>query len=332
MGRKDKNYSIDLRSQSYKRLTAMLSFGESKRAARFEGTDRGKIFAISTYKTYWKCIKWFIKYVEKFHPECTTLKKARKYVPAYLKTREERGLSAWTIQTEAKALGKLFGITPDDPDYYKPPERKRRDIKRSRFPVKNDAKFSENNNQEFVRFCRSIGPRRSEVIKMKGKDLVSREEIVRELEHTADSADLLHYAALRDSLMFDVDYFVHIIGKGGRERYSPVFGEYAKDAVRKMKETAPEEKVWKHVRFNADIHSYRSDYATTIYKYYARDIDSIPLDRFHKGLRFMYSSEVYYCKGDQKGTKLDRRAMRFCAVSLGHNRITVVASNYIRGL
>ena len=99
-----------------------------------------------------------------------------------------------------------------------------------------------------------------------------------------------------------------------------------------QKETAPEERVWKHVRFNADIHSYRSDYATTIYKYYARDIDSIPLDRFHKGLRFMYSSEVYYCKGDQKGTKLDRRAMRFCAVSLGHNRITVVASNYIRGL
>lgn len=308
----------------------MLSFGESKSEAKRNGSTQNKIFARSTYRTYWKHIKYFIAYINKNHPGCKTLKKARKYVPEWLKEREEQGLSAWTIQTEAKALNKLFQIDPSDKDYYDPPKRHRSDIKRSRLPAIRDKHFSEANNYEFVCFCKGLGPRRSEVSKIKGKDLYSREQIKKELDDEpflASRAD-----ALRDALLFDNEYFIHIIGKGGRERFSPILREYENMIVARMKATPPESKVWQDVPSNADIHSYRSEYATAIYRKYARDIDSIPFDAINKGTGRKYQSEVYICRKDEQGKKLDKKAMLMTSKALAHNRIEIVANNYIRGL
>ena len=45
-----------------------------------------------------------------------------------------------------------------------------------------------------------------------------------------------------------------------------------------MKNTGATEKVWQHVNGNADIHGYRAEYATAMYKQYARDIKDIPYD------------------------------------------------------
>ena len=132
MGRKNKAYYKDLHQQAYDRLTGMQAFGESKKAAVAAGTDWEKIFSYNTYQTYWKHTKYFIKYIQAQHPECTTLKSARRYMNEWLQSRVDQGLSAWTIQVEAKALGKLYGIQPDDEGYFTPPKRNRADIKRSR--------------------------------------------------------------------------------------------------------------------------------------------------------------------------------------------------------
>ena len=110
MGRKNKSYSKDLHQQAYEKLTSMLALGESKREAVLNGTADDKIFSVNTYKTYWKHIKYFLKYVKEKYPECTTLKKAKRYVNEWLQVRVDQDLSAWTIQAEAKALGKLYGI------------------------------------------------------------------------------------------------------------------------------------------------------------------------------------------------------------------------------
>ena len=131
MGRKNKAYSKDLHQQAYERLTEMQAFGESKKEAVANGTEKDKIFSFNNYKSYWKHTKYFLKYVKEHHPECTTLKKAKKYVNEWLEARSAEGLSAWTIQLEAKALGKLYGISPDDENYCQPPKRKRAEIKRS---------------------------------------------------------------------------------------------------------------------------------------------------------------------------------------------------------
>lgn len=340
MGRKNKSYYKDLHQQAYDRLNGMQAFGESKKEAVANGTDRGKIFSFNTYQTYWKHTKYFLKYIKEVHPECTTLKSAKKYVNEWLQLRTDQGLSAWTIQTEAKALSKLYGIQPDDDGYFKPPKRNREDIKRSRGDRVRDRHFSEENNDELVKFCKGTGLRRSELMELRGKDLVTRAQIEDEIarlnalpagERSAAADKRLEM--LQDTLLFDEEYFTHVRnGKGGRERLSPIIGQFAGQIIGRIRETPAEEKVWQYVNTNADIHGYRAEYATAIYKAHARPIQDIPYDRVHRGTGRRYQSEVYTCRKDEAGKKLDKAAMLICSKALGHNRISVVADNYIRGL
>lgn len=340
MGRRNKSYSKDLHQQAYERLTGMQAFGESKKAAVADGTEKDKIFSYNTYKSYWKHTKYFIKYIKENHPECTTLKSARKYVNEWLQSRTDQGLSAWTVQLEAKAMGKLYGIQPDDENYFKPPKRNREDIKRSRGDRVRDRHFSKTNNDELIKFCRGTGLRRSELEELRGKDLVTRAQIEAEIsrmetvpENRRSPADAKRLTMLQDTRLFQGDYFTYVRnGKGGRARLSPVIGQNTEQIVERIRSTPAEEKVWQHVHKSADIHGYRAEYATAIYKAHARAIQDIPYDRVNKGTGRRYQSEVYACRKDEAGKKLDKVAMLVCSKALGHNRISVVADNYIRGL
>lgn len=340
MGRRNKAYSKDLHQQAYDRLTRMQSFGQSKREAVANGTDKDKIFSFNTYKAYWKHTKYFIKYIKENHPECTTLKSARKYVNEWLQTRVDQGLSAWTVQLEAKAMGKLYGIAPDDENYFKPPKRKREEIKRSRGDRVRDRHFSKTNNDELIKFCRGTGLRRKELQELRGKDLVSKGQIEAEIskiegipEEQRSPSTMRRLEMLQDARMFDEEWFIHVRnGKGGRERISPIIGKFADQIVARIAETPAEETVWRHIHNSADIHGYRADYATAIYKAHAREIKDIPYDRTNRGTGKRYQSEVYTCRKDEAGKKLDKAAMLVCSKALGHNRISVVADNYIRGL
>lgn len=338
MGRGNKSYYKDLHQQAYDKFKGMQAFGESKKAAMANGTDREKIFSYNTYQTYWKHTKYFIHYVKEKHPECTTLKSAQKYANEWLQSRVDQGLSAWTVQTEAKALGKLYGIRPDDPKYFVPPKREREEITRSRGERVRDQHFSKANNDELIRFCRGTGLRRSELAELRGKDLLTRAAVeanLREmdaLKMLGDKGEQLK-SSLQDALKFNSDYYLMVRnGKGGRVRVSPVVGKDALQIVTRMQGTGREEKVWQHINSNADIHGYRSEYATQIYKMYARDIKSIPYDGVNKGTGRRYQKDVYVCRKDESGKKLDRAAMIMASKALGHNRECVVADNYIRGL
>ena len=255
---------------------------------------------------------------------------------------DEKGqhLSAWTIQTEAAALCKLYQIDKADPNRFQPPKRNRSDIKRSRVRTARDAHFSVTNNDELSRFCRGTGCRRSVLERLEGRDLWTREAMedrVLSLEARKDlsSKEAKHLATLRDALEVfpDQDYFVHHRkDKNGRYRFSPVIGPDKEQIVSRMKNAGSDEKIWQHVNSNADIHGYRAEYATMMYKMYARKIEDIPYDRVNAGTGKRFQGDVYTCRKDESGRKLDRRAMRKCSKALGHNRISVVADNYIRGL
>ena len=91
MGRRNKAYSKDLHQQAYDRLTGMQAFGESKKEATAYGEEKYKIYSFNTYKSYWKHTKYFIKYIKENHPECTTLKSAKKYVNERLQVRVDKG-------------------------------------------------------------------------------------------------------------------------------------------------------------------------------------------------------------------------------------------------
>ena len=337
MGRKNKEYAKDLHQQAYDRLTAMLALGESKRTAARNGEMQDKIFSVNTFKTYWKHTKYFIKYIQEKHSECTTLKSARKYVNEWLRYREEQNLSAWTVQTEAKALGKLYGITPDDEFYYQPPQRRREDIKRSRGEAKRDAHFSEANNAELIAFCRGTGVRRGELTYLHGDALLSREEIVQQREALAalpfpTPEQSKERGILDDALLFDAPWFLRIKGKGGRVRIAPIIGRSAEKIVERVRRTPADKRVWEYVSSNADIHSYRADYAGAIYKAHARSIEDIPYDTEHAGTGHKFQGDVYTCRGDEARKKLDKAAMLLCSKALGHNRLSIVADNYLRNL
>ena len=347
VGRKNKAYRKDLHQQAYDRLKGMQAFGESKKVALQADSAADKIFSFSTYKTYWKHIKYFLKWEQETHPEATTLRAAKKHVNEWLQSRADQvdakgnRLSAWTIQTETAALNKLYQIKPDDPGRFQPPKRRREEIKRSRGVAVRDRHFSVTNNDSLIRFCRGTGLRRAGMESIRGRDLMTREEIRAEIARieavpvalrTAEEQTRLNIC--KDTEIFDGDheYFVHTKEKGGRERISPIIGPDIDRIVERFKETPPDKKVWEHVSPNADVHGYRGDYATRLYKMYARKIEEIPYDRVHAGTGRRYQSDVYVCRKDERGKKLDKRAMLICSKALGHNRIEIVANNYIRGL
>lgn len=339
MGHKKKGApsSRSLHQQAYDRLTAMLAFGDSRRADKDEdpGISADKIYSFATYKTYWKHIKYFIRWVKERHPEVTTLKKAKKLVPEWLQSRIDEKLSAWTIQTEAAALNKLYGITPDDPSRFQPPRRRKEDITRSRGTKVRDAHFSGAANEELVNFCKACGFRRNVLERLKGGDLYDRERAEAALENAKNAGDTALAKAFLDGLRTfpEQTYFIlHRNDKGGKTRLSPIVGPQTDRVVQRMKATPKDEKVWQYVNSNCDVHGYRSDYATFLYKQYARPIETLD---FHNKIRCAdgkYRSEIYICRSSERGKKLDRRAIGIISIALGHEREDTAIANYIRNL
>lgn len=107
--------------------------------------------------------------------------------------------------------------------------------------------------------------------------------------------------------------YVHVCnGKGGKERYATVIQDTKwVESIMRRNEGG---KVFPCVPDR--LHRYRAEYATHYYESLARK-DIPPADR-------------YYCRKELKGTVYDRRAMRIVSHSLGHERIKVIASHYLR--
>ena len=349
MGRNNKKYFKTLHQQAHERLENMLSPGESKHAAK--GTDemKDKIYSYNTYKTYKQHVNYFTSWMHKNHPEVTSLKKAKKYVPEWLEARagqtNSRGelLSAWTLQTEAAALNKLFGIDKADPERFQAPHRHRVDIKRSRGDVAMDRHFSVKNNDELIKFCQGTGCRRNVLTKLKGDDYWPRERMQKEVvrletllkEKKLDAREETLLKNMKKALAtfpMETDFVHHIRDKGGRSRFAPIIGEHKQQIIERFRKTEPSCKVWLHVNTKADIHSYRSVYITELYRMYARNIDTIAYDKVNRGTGRRYQSEVYNCKADERGKKLDKKAMQVASYAAGHNRISVIANNYLRNL
>ena len=155
-------------------------------------------------------------------------------------------------------------------------------------------RFSESRNKQFVDFCKATGLRRHEMNYLKPENLSFDESTGKYM-------------------------LVNVKGKGGRLRDCPIL---SKEAIEKIQNTPAGQNVWSRIPANADIHSYRADYCKTVYNLHARPIAEIPI------------KERYYCRGDLKGVVYDKHAMLIASKALGHNRISIIAANYLydRGL
>lgn len=269
--------------QAQERLQACLAIGTSKHRDKQIGATAGKIYSYSTYKTYLKHICYFVHWCQSQHG-CRSLDECRPYVSQYMDTR--RDLSPYTLKLEVAAIRKLYGEDIE----IATPDRRRKDITRSRGTAVRDAHFSEARNAAIVALCRATGLRRSELAALHVWDV--------NLSADGDGGDVVVRR-----------------GKGGKSRIVPIMGtETEIELIRGLVDNATD-RVCPRVPDNMDIHSYRREYATRVYTRYARA--DIP------------RSDRYYCRRDKRGIVYDRPAMLVTSQALGHNRINVIAEHYL---
>lgn len=273
--------------------------GRSKHQDKIDDIDHKYIYTWETYRTYIKHCCYFLDWCKENHG-CKTLKQCRQYVPEWIASR--RVLSASTQKLDVAALSKLYrchhGRGQKPFRDVETDTRSRADIKRSRGDAVRDKHFSQRNNADLITFCRCTGLRRAELQDLRYDDF--------RLAAPDGSAG--------------PGLYVHRSTKGGRVRRINFVGSKTEIALccDIMSKGNGLVKVWGKVHSGADIHSYRADYATKVYQIYARPIESLAHD------------EIYYCRGDRKGTWLDKKAMLAASKALGHNRISIIASNYLR--
>lgn len=274
--------------QLQQELEKKLAIGESKFSDKKAGKTKEKIYSWSTFKTYLKHGAYFLNWAKEQHG-VKTLEEAKPLVNEWLKSREADEISAYTMKLEASAMAKIYNL--DTAELYKGQNRARADIQRSRGEKIRDKHFSEENHSDLIRFCRATGLRRGELTQIKGSDLVIKEN----------------------------QAFLQVIRntKGGRPRLVPLLLDT--DFVLQHLADAGQNKVFPAVPNGADIHGYRADFATTLYKKLARDIKELP------------KSDRYICRKDLKGVVYDKKAMLEVSRALGHNRIDVIAGHYLRG-
>lgn len=168
--------------------------------------------------------------------------------------------------------------------------RKRSQIKRSRFDTESSRHFSETRNSELVNFCQKTGLRRSE------------------LEHLRGGCVSLHD---------DGNYYIdNVKGKGGKIRDVRIL-DNDQQIIERINNTPSDQFVWGKVHSKANIHGYRADYAMTLYKQLER-----PLNELER-------KDKYYCQNEKAGVVYDRGAMRIVSNNLGHNRVGIIAQNYL---
>lgn len=282
-----------------------LRIGESKHDAKKNGTFVQGIYSWKTFENYLYHACQFTRYCAKRY-HIKTVPECRKYVEEYLQ-QDAVNKSAWTVKLEASALAKLYGCSTTDFRVITPP-RLRENIVRSRGSKNRDRHFSETRHQKLVAFCRSTGLRRREIESLRGSQLRCE----------------------------NGKYYIHVRGKGGRWRDALVIGDVGM-VVSRMQQ-AKNGKVWPHVHAGADIHGYRSDYATALYKLFERKYDVCKRERFwnpeHRcadGTRGGWDKDsVYHLRGTYAGQWRDKAALLVCSHNLGHNRISVVAEHYVR--
>lgn len=305
---------VSLPQQVFKALESKARYGHSKRDDRAAGIADRYIYSFDTMATYKKHCLYFIQWARQSEQVAIdlgrkprTLQECRPYAERWLLEREAAGLSAYTLKMERSALSKLYG----ESIAVELRGARRADIKRSRGTAKRDAHFSEERNAALITFCRCAGPRRAE------------------LEVLKPSALEWHGGA---------PYIRYTEGtKGGRERLSPLCGspEEVAAAVEYVQGLTGRNRV----HSAADIHGYRSDYATRVYRAYMGDLEALRgkvidytalTGKRHRDGSTIVKSALYYCRGNRAGEVFDRAAMIAASRALGHNRESVVGEHYLR--
>jgi hypothetical protein len=192
------------------------------------------IHSYNTYESYKQTSKEFIRFIKESHPDIRDIAEIKeKHIGEYLKSRNDEGLSAWTISKDLAALNKLFNtdLTKKDLDLK---QRKLEEITRSRGESTTDSRYNEKNYKFQIAFAKGSGARRESILKVKPKDF---------------------------KIIEGYPVSVYLKEKGGRERQATILKEY-RETLKEMLEDKPINKpIFGNYSKTIDNHSFRFLYA-----------------------------------------------------------------------
>lgn len=300
-------------------LKDKIAFGENKHANKVGlgfGISTYKIYSYSTYNTYLKECEAYAQWIKdsKGIGKVDSISKTEQYAIEYLQHRLDSGVSVYTAKMERAALGMLYG----KPIEFVMPERNPQNITRSRRQVENDRHYAEDGKYKDVfTMGRAMGGRRCDLTKLTVDSFMERD----------------------GHLYVQIDK-----SKGGRNRISYVREEYAQEVreiVRKAREQG-KTKIFEKIPDKIDIHGLRREYCKGLYeeiknnKELRDDISrNYPIRRELKTQKdkdgVPYTQEIkrdYY--KDRNGNVYDRDDIYICSQCLGHNRLDVSITHYLK--
>lgn len=176
------------------------------------------------------------------------------------------------------------------------------DFHQNRGPTKSSAHFSEAKNPDVVECAKCTGLRRVEMEHLRGKQL--------------------QYDEKNGNPYFDV------IGKGGKRRRAYIRGkpDEVQRVIERSRRNGPDGLVFGRINKNAQIHRYRSYFATKVYLERRRPLDQIPpKEKYYQHLRKADGTEIVRI--------WDRKALDYVARLIGHgeNRPDVAVNDYMYG-
>lgn len=315
MGRKK-----DIERLFHTELSNRTAYGQSKHADKQEmgfGKSTYKIYSVSTYKTYLKECTAYAKWLkeEKGINKIDDINKTEQFVKEYLQKRlDDDKVSVYTAKMERSALGMLYGKQIE----MKLPERTPDKIKRSRGETKNDKYISRDGKYKDVfTVALATGGRRKDINKLTPNNFT------------------------------EVDGKLYVFfgqSKGGRDRLTPVLEKYEQD-VRDIIEKAKEDgktKLFNHIPKEIDVHGLRREYCQGLYdeikdnkelrdkileNYPPRRELKTQKDKDGNSYTREIKSDTYR---DRDGNVWQRDDIYVLSQSLGHNRLDVSVTHYLK--
>lgn len=261
------------------------------------------IYSVGTMTTYIDRMSTFARYCAERGVKIRA-KVTIEIAIEYLRERMEKGLSMYTLYTDASAINKAFGFFICLAKLGFPPRRKK-DIKNNR-TERDDAHLIKEVDQ--VVMITGTGIRRMSVLVIRPKDFVRNEN--------------------------GICIGVHVVEKGGRHRVAPLLNDY-REAI-----TEIVDRVVKDKGENAPIftrYDRRIQYHRTRAKYAALLLHQLEEERAN-GLPLFggaFAPSAYIClrgKDKKRGAKtrgFDTDLLAACSGALGHCRVSVVLDHYL---
>lgn len=289
-------------------LKNKIAFGESKHLDKKNlgfGESNYKIYSYNTYDTYLKECKNYATWLkeEKNINKISDLRETEQYAKEYIQHQLDSGVSVYTAKMERSALGMLYSRKIE----IDLPKRDNKAITRSR-NNSNSHYSREGQYKDVFAVALATGGRRSDILKLSADSFIEKDGHL--------------YVKFEQS-------------KGGRDRLSFIRDEYKQqvlEVIEKAKESG-KTRLIEHIPKHMDIHSLRREYAKNLYKDITKDRqlrDDI-LKNYKPRMEYKNNKEIkskFYTDRDKN--KYERDDIYIISQSLGHNRLDVSVTHYLK--